>query len=210
MGAVYPASVKTFSVKTNVVDDIDASHVNALQEEVVAIQTVLGTYPNSSAGGYSTVKARLDTVEKGPFPASQTAYTASAITVSATGSSITTNLATRTYASMTLGASAIILVTYGAWLSLNEPSSGTNDLRVGVTVSGSVDLGPSSPGWGNALYIANQAGSGVNYYGQHSGSKVFTAPAGTFTAEFQATKLNTSSVASVNYPSLTITALRWA
>ena len=48
MTASYPGSVKVFTSKTNVTDVIDASHPNALQEEVLAIESVLGTTPNVS------------------------------------------------------------------------------------------------------------------------------------------------------------------
>lgn len=42
MSAVYPASIIAFTTKTNKVDLVDASHINALQDEVVAIETELG------------------------------------------------------------------------------------------------------------------------------------------------------------------------
>ena len=42
MAASYPTSIKSFSTKTDNVDDVLAAHVNDLQEEVVAIETVLG------------------------------------------------------------------------------------------------------------------------------------------------------------------------
>lgn len=40
--AVYPASIISFTTKTNKVDLVDAAHINSLQNEVVAIQTELG------------------------------------------------------------------------------------------------------------------------------------------------------------------------
>lgn len=42
MAADFPTSVKTFTTKTNDVDTIDASHVNDLQDEVNAVETLLG------------------------------------------------------------------------------------------------------------------------------------------------------------------------
>ena len=46
MAADFPTTVKTFTAKANNVDTIDASHVNDLQNEVTAIETVLnGTVP---------------------------------------------------------------------------------------------------------------------------------------------------------------------
>ena len=42
MAADFPTTVKTFTAKSNNVDTIDASHVNDLQEEVNAVETLLG------------------------------------------------------------------------------------------------------------------------------------------------------------------------
>lgn len=40
--ASYPTSVKSFTTKVDNVDDVEAEHVNSLQDEVVAIETALG------------------------------------------------------------------------------------------------------------------------------------------------------------------------
>lgn len=42
MAASFPTTVKTFTTKSNNVDTIDASHVNDLQDEVNAIEALLG------------------------------------------------------------------------------------------------------------------------------------------------------------------------
>lgn len=42
MSSVYPTSIVAFTTKTNKVDLVDASHINSLQDEVVAIETELG------------------------------------------------------------------------------------------------------------------------------------------------------------------------
>lgn len=42
MAADFPSTVKTFTTKANNVDTIDASHVNDLQDEVNAVETLLG------------------------------------------------------------------------------------------------------------------------------------------------------------------------
>lgn len=54
----YPGTTPTFTTKTNKVDLVDASHVNDLQNEVVALATELGTNPSESR---TTVKERLNT-----------------------------------------------------------------------------------------------------------------------------------------------------
>lgn len=48
MAADFPTSVKTFTAKTNNVDTIDASIVNDIQDEVTAIETLLGSGSNRS------------------------------------------------------------------------------------------------------------------------------------------------------------------
>jgi hypothetical protein len=77
MTATYPASIASYSTKENVVDVIDASHPNLLQDEVIAIESILGITPNisttPSAGGtfnaasnpFLTVSARLANIETG-------------------------------------------------------------------------------------------------------------------------------------------------
>jgi hypothetical protein len=57
MTASYPSAVKTFTTKTDGVDDIEASHINDIQLEVTAVETELGLTPSGSA---DTVKDRLD------------------------------------------------------------------------------------------------------------------------------------------------------
>lgn len=52
----YPASLDSFTTKTDGVDDVLAAHVNSLQTSVVAIETELGTDP---AGSATDVKTRL-------------------------------------------------------------------------------------------------------------------------------------------------------
>ncbi len=43
MAASFPSSVKSFSTKVDDIDDVEAAHVNDLQDEVVAIETHLLT-----------------------------------------------------------------------------------------------------------------------------------------------------------------------
>lgn len=57
MTTVYPGSVDTFTTKTDGVDYNLASHINDLQDSVVAVENELGADP---AGVHVTVKARLD------------------------------------------------------------------------------------------------------------------------------------------------------
>ena len=57
MSAVYPTSLVNFTTKQNKVDVVDASHVNRVQEEIVALQTYIGTNPH---GSRPNVAARLN------------------------------------------------------------------------------------------------------------------------------------------------------
>lgn len=75
MTAYYPGSVRPFTVHTDVTDVIYAAHPNALQEEVTAIETVVGTSPQvsitgsssntyyTSSNSFPTVSARIANVE---------------------------------------------------------------------------------------------------------------------------------------------------
>lgn len=42
MAASWPTSRKSFTTKTNNVDDVDAAHMNAVQDEIEAMQTSMG------------------------------------------------------------------------------------------------------------------------------------------------------------------------
>lgn len=86
MPAVYPGSIKSFTTKVNNIDIIDAAHPNSLQEEVVAIETTLGTNPALGTANLSTatydnngtlftnVSARLANIEKGIVGDTHTQY----------------------------------------------------------------------------------------------------------------------------------------
>lgn len=67
--AIYPTAVRTFVDHQDYVEIVDASHVNALQAEVTAIEATLGVQPEvyapigTKATSYSSVGARLDAHE---------------------------------------------------------------------------------------------------------------------------------------------------
>jgi hypothetical protein len=71
MAAVYPHQYKSFTVHKNLVEDIDASHVNNLQDEVVAIQQTLGINPHQDTAlkmktnSWASVASRLDSIQRG-------------------------------------------------------------------------------------------------------------------------------------------------
>jgi hypothetical protein len=62
MPAVYPTSVKQFTVKQDITDVVEAGDVDDLQDEVTALQTILGTNPHLSTvfpTAYASVKERF-------------------------------------------------------------------------------------------------------------------------------------------------------
>jgi hypothetical protein len=77
MAATYPGAIKSFATKANFTEIVDSSHVNALQEEVVALETNLGTNIsistspsptgtfNAVSQSYGTLNARLENIEIG-------------------------------------------------------------------------------------------------------------------------------------------------
>ena len=75
MTAVYPTSTQTFLARTDNLDTVQAVDVNALYDEVTAIETIVGNDPHISAGWsgsfsnvtttFTTVKARLQNIEYG-------------------------------------------------------------------------------------------------------------------------------------------------
>jgi hypothetical protein len=86
MAATYPGAIKSYQAKTNFTEIVDSSHVNSLQDEVVAIQTNLGTNiatstsPSSSgtfnvaSQNYGTLNARLANIEIGIVADSHNQY----------------------------------------------------------------------------------------------------------------------------------------
>ena len=86
MPASYPSSVRVFTTKQNVVDTVDASHPNSLQEEIVAVESTLGLNPgtsttpnpsdtfNGASNAFATVSARIANVETGVVADSHTQY----------------------------------------------------------------------------------------------------------------------------------------
>jgi hypothetical protein len=107
MAASYPATIRAFTTKVNVVDLIDATDPNYLQEEVVAIETILGVTPSlstaPSSGGtftatattFATVSARLANIETGIVADTHTQYLKkvdASVTTASTSSGVVRNI----------------------------------------------------------------------------------------------------------------------
>jgi len=66
--AIYPLAVKTFTQKRNLLDDVDASHINDIQSEIVALENALGVNPTKdkvTGATYATVSDRISAVRGG-------------------------------------------------------------------------------------------------------------------------------------------------
>lgn len=107
MAASYPANIRSFTTKVNISDIIDESHPNFLQEEVVAIETILGVTPslsttpsasgtfNANANTFSSVSARLANIETGIVADTHTQYLKkvdSSVTTASTSSGVVRNI----------------------------------------------------------------------------------------------------------------------
>jgi len=74
MSASYPKAIKQFTTKHDYTDDVMAAHVNELQDEVVALESILGVNPHLmdstdvgalTLGPMSSLAARLSALESG-------------------------------------------------------------------------------------------------------------------------------------------------
>ena len=64
--AVFPNGIKQFPTHRNVLDDVDASDINAIQDEIVAIERILGAGVNrDTERKFDSVDSRLSWLEKG-------------------------------------------------------------------------------------------------------------------------------------------------
>jgi hypothetical protein len=105
--AVYPAGIKSFTTKVNITDIVDESHPNLLQEEVVAIETILGVTPslsttpssggtfNATATTFASVSARLANIETGIVADTHAQYLKkvdSSVTTASTSAGVVRNI----------------------------------------------------------------------------------------------------------------------
>jgi hypothetical protein len=107
MAATYPASIRSFTTKVNIRDIIDETDANYLQEEVVAIETILGVTPslsttpsasgtfNGTSTTFASVSARLANIEIGIVADTHTQYLKkvdAAVTTASTSSGVVRNI----------------------------------------------------------------------------------------------------------------------
>ena len=153
MAASYPGAVRPFLNKTNVVDIIDASHPNSLQEEVVAIESTIGlnpalsTAPSSSgtfvttATQYATLVQRLANIETGIVSDAHTQY------VKKTGNESIVNGISTNVALTLRGAS-------GQTANLQDWRNSANVLLASMSASGALSVASvSAPEVDHALIL---------------------------------------------------------
>ena len=137
MTASYPLAVRPFSTKTNILDVIDAADPNSLQEEVVAIETVVGINPALSttpldgtgfvrtSTQYATITQRLANIENGVVGDSHSQY------VKRVGNETITNATASNVAITVKGASS-------QSANLQEWKTNANSVVASVSSSGAV------------------------------------------------------------------------
>lgn len=138
------------------------------------------------------------------LPDRVTAY--SAATPNTVTSTTWANLPTRISCSLTLARPALVLCTFGAWISLQAAST-AGDLRLGINITGATTDPPPGLGWGETGYININASQSPNQIACSVGKHVLCA-AGTTTFELQAMKSGTNTAAA-NYGTISVTPLRY-
>lgn len=154
MAASYPSSIRSFSTKRNVLDIVDAADPNSLQEEVVAIETIIGVNPNlstaPSSGGtfantattFSSLTARLANIETGIVADTHTQY------IKRTGNETITNATASNVALTVKGAAS-------QSASLQEWKTSANALVAKIDASGTLTASSlSSPEIDNLNLLA--------------------------------------------------------
>lgn len=145
MTATYPGTVRPFTVKRDNFDTVYAADVDSLQDEVIAVESTLGTNPNlsttvTSSGTfnsisqtYQTVSARIANVEAGVVGDVHTQY------VKNSGGSIINN-ATNTNTPLQIQAAL------GQTTNLQNWNSASGTTIASVSVGGAITAtGLSSP-----------------------------------------------------------------
>jgi hypothetical protein len=124
MPASYPTSIRVFSVKADTTDVNYAAHINDAQDEIVAIENILGTAPQGTA---ATVKARIAAIETGY---STTAHTHANVpnTTFTTAGDLLVGTGASTYARLGRGAALQVLRVNAAGTALEYAAPGGETL----------------------------------------------------------------------------------
>lgn len=112
MPASYPASIKTFTKKRDLLDIVLAADINLVYDEVTAMQQIMGTFPSVNLGygtgtfdqstlSWPTVRARIQNIEYGLFTAFNDRVKSSGGTTIEAANTSTIGLTLKAYASQT-------------------------------------------------------------------------------------------------------------
>lgn len=85
----YPQAIRSFTQKRDYTDDVMASHVNDLQDEVKALQTILGVMPHNDSSltstvvGWADLKTRFKSMAEGDQVHAWQAFMSTSVNVGA-------------------------------------------------------------------------------------------------------------------------------
>jgi len=163
--ASYPSGIvttSTFTIKANTLDIIDASHPNLIQEEVIAIETALGTNPAQSTNGsgtyvsaatpFGTVNARLNNHEIGIIGDVHTQYVKNSV-VTAAGD-LLLGTAASTLGRLAIGTNAQVLTSNGTTATWATPAAAVSQ------TNGTVTTASTSSGVVRNIYSSTSTPSG--------------------------------------------------
>jgi len=153
----FPSTIKTFSSKTDNVDEIQAVDINEVQTEITAIETEFGTNPKGSA---ASVKARIEATETAIDAIENSAITALTGDVTASGpGSVATTIANKavTLAKMADMATASLL-------GRNSSGIGAPEVLSKAIVKALLDLSGTNTGDQTITLTGDITGSGTGSF----------------------------------------------
>ena len=180
--ASYPGSVKVFSTHVNTSEVVDASHPNALQDEVIAIENTLGTSPTTptaqtaasswaQGSAYANIAARLNNIELGIISDSHTQYlrkTSDGSNVVSTGATTNVGIAVNGLTSQTANLQEwrVNNVTVAS-VTPAGLFSGTIAQTNGTVTTASISLGVIRNIWANTVAPTNTQGADGDIWVQY-------------------------------------------
>ena len=175
MAASYPASVRLFPARRDVVDVVFAEHLNSLQEEMAAVQAHIGLLPHvsttpsptgtfiASASIFSSLSARLANIETGIVADSHTQYLrrAGGETIQPSAADVR-GLTVRARADQT-GSLLRLENSDGATAYLRVTAAGATELTA-LSVSGATALTGNATVGGTLAVVGNLTEAGQRVY----------------------------------------------
>jgi len=186
--ATFPAGIKIFTTRVDLLDIVLAGHVNEIYEEIVAVQQVLGVNPGASAARattYGTVDARLEALESGYAQTGHTHASALSNTVFDSAGDLIVGTGNDAFGRLARGSAQQVLRVNAAGTGLEYFTlAGASTAFVPNTIFD--DTGDLVVGTGNDVYArlprgsaaqylrVNAAGTGLEYGALPSGNSLKT------------------------------------